>query len=841
MAVVGKAQTDTLQLENVLSPEGLNVPAAQDSMGSPEKDVINAAIFYEATDSAVYDALEQKVYLYGNAVVKYGDIELRSGYIAYGFADNSVYASGIPDSAGQLVQKPVFLQAGQEFKPETIRYNFKSGKGFIEDVITSQGEFYLHADETKRFPNEWVHIRKGKFTTCDAEKPHYHFHLTKAIVIPEDKVVSGPVYVRFWNIPTPLALPFGWFPNKQTSSHGILLPAYGNGGNLGYFLRDGGYYIPIGDFADTRFLADVYTRGSWTLRNISSYRKKYKYNGNFNVSRSLLKQGLEELPGFSKRTEFFVRWNHNQDPKARPNTSFSADINAGSRNNFTNNIVSNQQDYLSNTFQSNVRFTRSWAGKPYNLSVNLRHSQNSLTRNVDLTLPSVAFTVSRFYLPLSFLNTKPGAKKWYETIGVNYAMNFDNRLDVEDRELRFDNYRSLSTQFRNGIRHTLNVNTSLKAGFVSVNPSLSITDRWYFNYLRVGLDPETLQSEKDTVRGFRTAPDWNVAVNANTKVFGLFNLSKTGMLRALRHVITPTVGLSFRPDMGTEVVGYFGQGGGLSSYSPFDIGIFGKPTSSRSGSLNLSILNNLEAKVRNRKDTQSGVSKLSLIENFRAATSYDFFRDSLNFSNVTLDGFTTIFQNVNLNYSSSHSLYDRDSLGRPVNRFLAKTQNRLMRLNAANLALNFNLRSGQNRSGKKSDNVLPEEQEEIDRNSGAFVDFTIPWNLNVAYSMRMNKIFDRDIRRDTSEITQSILFNGDFTVFRKWKVGFNSGYDISAGEFTPTTLNLFWDLHCWELRFDFIPFGIRKSYAVQLNIKSSTLKDLKLQRRRNLSDGDLLL
>jgi hypothetical protein len=820
----------------------INDTLATDSVIQLSKDQINASIFYDAEDSAIYDAINQRVILYGKAIVKYEKIVLQADYITYSFEDNAVFATGLPDSTGNLVGLPIFKEGDQEFRPKSVSYNFRSRKGYIEEVITQQGEFYLHSQQTKRQPNEWIHLKNGKFTTCDKENPHYHFHLTKAIVIPDDKIVSGPVYLKVRKVPTPLALPFGFFPNKRESSQGIILPAYGNGGNLGYFFRDGGYYLPLGPHADTRFLADIYTRGSWTVRNITAYKRRYKYSGNFNVSRSVLKRGLQEIPGYTENTEFFLRWQHSQDPKARPNTSFSADINAGSRNNFTNNINSSQTDYLSNTFQSNVRWNKSWAGKPFNLSANFRHSQNSQTRNVDLTLPALAFTVSRFYLPLGFINKNNPKKSWYENIGVNYSANFDNRITAKDSEFRFDNLDYLSGRMRNGIRHSLNATTSLKAGYVSINPSFNLTDRWYFDYLQVDLDPETLLSRSDTLRGFRNAPDWSLSVNANTKIYGTFNTSRTGAIRAIRHVITPSAGFAFRPDMGTEKFGYFGDGGSYTSYSPFDIGIYGKPNSIRSGSATFSLQNNLEAKVRDKKNGKSGQSKISIIDNFRIGSSYDFFRDSVNFSNINMDGFTTIYKNINLNYSSVHSLYDRDSSGRLIDQFLLREGKGLMRMTTTALALNMNLRSAnRNSAGTRPENLTEEEQEEINRKPEEFVDFSVPWNLNIAYSMRLNKVFDTVQLADTNAITQSVLFNGDLTIYKNWKIGFNSGYDFTAEEFTPTTLNLYWDLHCWELSVDYIPFGFRKSYAVQLNIKASALKDLKLQRRRNLGQSNLLL
>lgn len=830
-----KILPDSLRTDSLYS---INDTLLVDSVQVDEQGFLDAIIYYDCRDSAVYDALNQTVLLYGAAVVKYNEIQLEADYIEYKFADNSVFASGLPDTSGTIVGKPIFKDGKQEIKPLSLSYNFKTKKGFIEEVITQDGDFYLHAKETKRHENEWIHLRNGKFTTCDKENPHYHFHLSRAIVIPDDKIVSGPVIMKVRKVPTPLALPFGFFPNKRESSHGIIIPAYGNGADLGYFFRDGGYYIPIGKYADTKILGDIYTRGSWTLRNITSYKRRYKYSGGFNVSYTTFKRGLTELPSYTESREFFVRWQHNKDSKARPGISFSADVNAGSRNNFTNNLNSSQQDYLTNTFQSNVRWSKAWQGKPYNLSVNMRHAQNSQTGNVDFTLPALAFTVSRFY-PLGNIRQSVGKKRWYELIGVNYAANFDNRLTVQNSQVNIGNLDRLSTQFRNGIRHTVNATTSIKAGYVSINPSVSITDRWYFDYLRLSLDDD-LQTVRDTVNGFRNAPDLNLSVNANTKIYGTVVTSKTGALRAIRHVLTPSIGFSYRPDMGTDITGDYGDGGEAITYNPYQIGIYGVPNSFESGSINFGLINNFEAKVRDKKSSTGGSKKMVLIDNLRINTAYDLFRDSLNLSNIGVSAFTNLGQKLSLNYNSSYNPYDRDSLGRTINQFLWDNNRQLGRLSNASLALNMNLRSKNKTGNRKTDNVSDEDLEMVDKNPGAFVDFTLPWNLNLAYALRLNRVFDVASQRDTNVVTQSILFNGDFTLFKYWKIGFNSGYDFVAKEMTPTTLNLYWDLHCWEFTATYIPFGIRQSYAVQLNIKASALQDLKLQRRRNLGQSNLL-
>jgi hypothetical protein len=843
-----KGHWQILGRDSVIVPaDTLGLPADTISMGSANvpddgSDFINATIFYDA-DTIVFDAKGERILLYGNGRVRYEKIELDAGFIIYDMKNSQVTAHAIADTSGTLVGHPIFKEGKDTFNAKLIKYNFKSGKAYIEHVVTEESEMYLHSEKTVRHPDEYIHIRNGKFTTCNADNPHYHFHLTKAIAIPDDKIVSGPVYMKVRKIPTPLALPFGFFPNKKTGSHGIIIPSYGDGDQLGFFLRDGGYYIPLGQYADTRIIGDIYTRGSWTIRNMTSYRKRYRYTGNFNISRTVLKRGFSELPNFRKDTEFFIRWNHNQDAKARPGVSFSANVNAGSRNNFQNNLNSSQNDYLSNTFQSGISWAKQWQSKPYNLRANLRHSQNSQTGNVDFTLPSVAFNVSRFDLPLSWLRKTQGtSKKWYEQIGANYMAELENRINVPDSEIRLNNMQALANRQRNGIRHTAGLRTTFKAGYVSFVPAMNFTEVWYLDQLRVNFDPETGAQVRDTIGGFNRHFDMNASVTANTKFFGTFNFRNAKRIKAVRHVVTPNVGLTWRPNTGADVSVPVPDSPNQFTYNPMDIGVFGRVGGPASGALTYGVMNNLEMKWMDTKGDKPVAKKIAIIESYRLGGSYDFFRDSLRFSDISASGFTSITDKLNLTYNAIFTPYDRDSLGRPVDRLLVDTQGKLWNMRSTSLGFNMNLRSGMGKKKEKpKTSASDEELAMIEQNRQEFVDFNVPWNLNLTYSLNLRKQFVPQLQADTLQVTQSILFNGDFTVFKKWKVGFNSGYDLVLKDFTPTTLNVYWDLHCWEAALDIIPFGIRKSYAIRLNVKAAVLQDLRLQRVRNLGQSDLLL
>ncbi|MGB1032520.1 MAG: putative LPS assembly protein LptD, partial [Flavobacteriales bacterium] len=467
---------------------------------APENNTsgINESIHYNADDSVVFDLLNGKVLLYGNAVVVYDGLEVKAAFIEYDFKKSVACAAGVSDSTGVLQGKPQLSDDGQNFTQEYMCYNFKTKEGFSKVSVTQDGDAIFHAGVSKRHENEWIHIRNGKFTTCDAENPHYHFHLRKAIIVPDEKVVSGPLIMKVRKVPTPLALPFGWFPTQNKQSHGIILPGYGNANSLGFFLKDGGYYFPIGRNWDTRILGDIYSRGSWGVRNITNYKKRYKYSGNFNVSRTVIKNGFQELSSFSKQTEFFLRWTHNQDPKARPNSRFSANVNLGSRNNFRNNLNSSQQDFLTNTFTSSVQYNQSFPSKPWTLGISARQSQNSSSGNLDLTLPSITLNRNRTYLPLgTFTKNRVSQRKLDKLVAVTYSANFDNLLSTESSRVRFDNIGPLSRSMKNGIRQTVSLNSQLKAKFVTITPNLTYNEYWNFKRLQVSRDPDTGLVKRD--------------------------------------------------------------------------------------------------------------------------------------------------------------------------------------------------------------------------------------------------------------------------------------------------------------------------------------------------------
>ncbi|MBL7963702.1 MAG: LPS-assembly protein LptD [Flavobacteriales bacterium] len=818
----------------VLTWAGMGVCMAQGGLEAPVR--------YSARDSIRYDAAMQTVYLYGAATVSYQDISLTAERIVYHFRNEEAQAFGVPDSTGQVQGLPQFTQADHTFQADSIRYSFRTGKGLIREVRTQEQETWVQARVSKRLDNGQVHSTGGLLTTCDRPRPHYHFRVNRMIVIPEDKIVAGPGVMKVGNVPVPLAVPFALFPNRPRGSAGILIPVWGESRELGFYLLNGGYYLPLGDHMDLQLTADIYSKGSWGARAMSRYRTRYRYNGTLDLTGNMLRRGTPELADFTRQRTFFVRWNHQLAPQASSRDRFNASVNAGSSNTFTNNFNSSVNDYLSNTFQSNIAWSRLWPGRPYNLTVNLRHSQNSLTRRFDFTLPSATFNLNRV-TPFKRSSAKAiGGPRWYEQIGVSYSANFDNRVSTTEDQLFLGNFGNLLKESQNGVRQQAIAITSFKTRLVTVNPEFRVTDRWYFESLRKTYDPVADSVITDTVPGFARAGDWSASAALTSKVYFLYTYGN-GLVKAVRHVITPSATFGYRPDFSTLQEGPFGPGGTTSSYSPFQNGIFGQPPVGASALVNLNLLQSVEAKVRSGKpddDGRSTYKNMSLLDYVGLNASHDWLQDSTRWSQIGLAARTTLLNRIPINFVSSWDPYAADSLGRRINTSALERDGRLARLTYMNAAIGFDVKS--KRHGQASGTTADNDRTvvaEPDPNRGARMNFNMPWQLAVNYSYDLSRLWSN--AEYTESTRQSVLFHGDVTVLKYWKLGFNSGYDLEAGEWTPTSLNLYWDLHCWEFNLNVIPIGIRRSFSFRINIKASILRDMKVEQRGAIgNDGRLL-
>lgn len=780
-------------------------PSEQLAAADSSRQTSGFAVSWGAADSTRVDAATSEVQLFGAAFVAMDDIRLEADRIVYSPSTNQACAYGRRDTLGQWVGRPVLTQGGQRFEQDELCFDLKSRRGLSRQAVTVQGEAVFHAEVAKRQANERIHVANAKFTTCDAENPHFHFHLKRAVMIPGEKVVSGPFYLKFRKIPTPVALPFGWFPTPpEKRSHGLLMPGYGDGGSLGFFLKDLGYYMPIGEYADTRLTGDLYTGGSWAIRSSTNYKVRYWASGNFNVSFQRQRIGFNGLPSLTKQNQFFVRWSHNQDSRARPNSRFNTSVNFGSNNHFQSNLSSNQQDYLTNTFQSSVQWSRSFPGKPYNVALSARHGQNSQTGNVDLTLPAFTFNLQRTSLAKLVGATSAG-NRLLDEIAITGSSRFEQTMQAPDSVFVSGDWNNVS--FRNGIKHSASASSQMRLGFVSVTPSFSYDEFWAFESLDGYLEQTELGvvQVRDTLSGFQATRDWRLAANASTRLYGTFEFGKERRVQALRHVISPSVGLSYTPERNrTKEVSL---NDASWEFNPYSLNRFNPQDILASGAINLGVSQNLEAKIRDRSSGE--VKKVRLIDNVITTANYNLIADSLGLSDITTRANTDLFNRMRINLGVTHSAYARDSMGQRIDVFLWDQGEGLLRLTQANAAFGSNFSGGE---------------------TTAF-----PWDCRVDYNLDVRKNWLTAAQRDTVIMSQSARLRGSVRIADRWRVDVNGGYDLVNLELTPTQLDIYWDLHCWELSVNWVPIGIRKSIYVRLNIKASMLKDLKLEFR----DSDL--
>ena len=830
--------------------------------------ILDALVEYTAEDTIFHDIRNRRVYIYGNADLKYVDMHLQADYIVIDFNTSELYASGLPDTAGVMRGLPVFTEGMQSFTSKELRYNFETNRGRTIGVITEEADGFVHGDVVKLQPNREVHVSEGKYTTCDNPDPHFHIEFRRAKIIPNDKIVSSFAFLVIRDVPTPLFIPFGFFPNKRGQASGILIPSYGEARNRGFYLENGGFYWGINDYIDLSIRGDIYSRGSWALRTGSNYNVRYRYSGNFNLSYAVNVLGEENLPGYERSRDFRIQWSHSQAPQAHPSRTFRASVNAGSSQASRFNPVSDD-DYLTNTFSSNISYARSF-GSRYNFSANLRHSQNTNTRMVDLGLPEISFSANRFY---PFRRGATGSGKWYEDINVSYNMRARNELHIADSLLFTE---EALQQFRNGVRHDIPVSYSTRVlNHFNLSTGINYNERWYFSTINRYWDETAMVNDTlfgkvvtDTVPGFKAAREFSFSSGLSTRVYGLMQFRR-GPVKALRHVISPSLGFSMRPDFADPFWGYYDTYYDPvlereQTYSIFEGSIYGGPPAGRSGNLSLSISNNLEMKVRNRRDQDGEDRKIVLVDNFSISTGYDLARDSLNLSDIRLSGRTRLAGNFDITYSSSWTPYARNEQGQYINQFLWETDRRLLKLNNTRWALNFNYTlSSRDRIDSRSDdngrgtgmtdmphgadrefgmpdndndfNGMPMDMER-DMMPLNGVDYSVPWNLTFSYSFNYNANYRFAEDKMDRNYIQNLSVRGDMYLTPKWRIGFRTGYDFDNKQMTYTSIDVYRDLHCWEMTFNWIPMGFRQSYNFTIRVKSSVLQDLKLRRRTHHMD-----
>lgn len=814
---------------------------------------IDAQIDRNCNDSTIQDLKNNKIYYFGDAVIKYDDIEIRADYIEFDFEKHTVFAKGLPDSTGKIQGKPVFTQDNQKYYSDEMSFNFDTKKGIISKVFTEDNQNYLHGDKIKKMDDGKINIRSGSFTTCNnREHPHYEFHFNKAIVIPDDKIVAKMLYARIEETPIPVAIPFALIPNARGQRSGIIIPSFGQSANRGYYFENGGYYWAINQHMDLQLIGDIYTRGSWAVKPTFRYVSRYKFNGSIAASYAINKVGVEGSADYTESTDFKIRWLHKQDPKARPKSSFSADVYIVSNNYNKYNAVSTTE-YLSNTFQSSIAYQTSFANKFY-LTVNGSHSQNTLTHNMTITLPEITFTMSRVY-PLKNIG-KVGKKHWYSELNLSYSANAKNYISMADSLFFKDKWLD---NMQNGMQHRVPINLPVKLfKHFTWTTSLNLSDKMYLQYYKKNwvLDNDgTGHVKTDTIPHFSNVFTYDVSSNITTKIYGMFRFKK-GPVRAIRHVFTPTVGFSYNPDFSSSFWNYYStyvDGNGVEQkYSYYQGEIYGAPAAQRSGRLTYNLSNNIEIKVPSKKDTVNGLKKIVLIENLTLSGNYDMAKDSLNWSYLNISGRTTLFKNFTIQYASVWDPYVLDSTGtKQLNKYEWDINQRLFRKKSVawNFSASYSINDktfGKKKNKEKTDrplisspNASEEELDDIRNNPGGYVDWSTSWSLSLSYNLRMtnNLSYINYILNDNRSTVQTLGLSGEITLSPKWKVSAQTGWDFETRKITYTSLTVYRDLHCWEMRFNVIPYGTYKSWNFQINVKASALQDLKLTKKKDYRDN----
>lgn len=812
------------------------------SLISISKNAIKEVVDYKSKDSVAIDLKSRHAYLFTDGNIKYQGISLRSDCVVVDFEHQSLFAKGVADSTGKYQGRPFFQQDGTDYHADSLRFNFSSQKGLIYGVITQEGDGFLHGDKIKKINDSVMYLSSGQYTTCNHLHPHYAINFSKSKLIANDKIIMGPAYVSIQDIPTPLALPFAFFPlTTKDRASGVIMPSYGWMDGRGYYLKDGGYYLALNDFMDLALLGELYTNLSWKAEVKSNYYRKYRYKGLLDFSFGRTKTGIRgDVNTYSVYSDFKVAWKHDQDAKANPHSRFSADVNFVSRN--YNKNTTNSADYFNSTTTSSVSYSAQ-LGSMFNLAAAFNESFNAQTGIINIKLPSFSLSSTTFY-PLRSKESS-GSYKWYENISLSYVLEGSNNVSALDSNLL---KRSTLSQMQYGFQHRVPLQSTVKVlKFFSWTNSASYNERWHWSTINKHIDPNTQALIIDTVRGFRANRDFSLSSSLSTRIYGMFNF-KHGPVKALRHVINPSISFNYRPDFGSDRFDYWrsytDSTGYVHRYSIFEQSLYGGPSDGRSGRLAFSVGNNLEAKYKPLRDTTGQLKKIVLIENLTLSMSYDLAKDSLNWSDLVVNGRTTLFKNLILNYSGSFIPYVVDTLGNKHDVLLWTAENRLFRKSNSTWSTQLSWSLNNNTFGKNRKNrsgsiagqqIRPIMQTPFNYNPalmmGSYADFSMPWNLSFNYTLSYVSNYVAKQFNYQNTVVQTLSLTGNVSLTDKWRISATTGYDFTQKAMSYTSIDIYRDLHCWEMRFNWVPFGYYKSWNFQINIKANSLKDVKYEKR----------
>lgn len=836
---------------------------------------LDQVVNFAAKDSIVFQG-RRNAHFYGASDVKYGNISLAATSIRMDMDSSLVHAAGVPDTTGELQGKPVFKDQSGEYQSRLMKFNFKTKKGYITDIVTEQGEGFLTGGITKKMENDEYYIKDGRYTTCDNhDHPHFYFQLTKAKVKPKKDVVMGPAYMVLEDLPLPLAVPFGFFPFTDKYSSGVLMPTFGEDYNRGFYLRNGGYYLALSDYVDLALTGEIYTRGSWGITAQSTYAKRYRFRGNFNVSFLTTVNGNKGDPDYTKMKNFQILWSHTQDAKANPNMTLSASVNFATSGYSRNNL----DDYYRNSFTENtksstVNWTYRFPGSKWSLSATASVAQRTSDSTLNVSFPN--FTISMSQTTPFKRKKAVGDERWYEKIKISYTGRFQNSLTAKQNEFF---KKSLIKDWRNGMSHTVPINATFTLfKYINVTPTLTLNDRMYTSKIRRQWDPNASAEVADTTHSFYNVFDFNASLSLNTKLYGFFKPLKFmgDKVQMIRHVITPTISFSASPDFSTPFWGYYGtykytDANGVEQqrkYSYFQHGVFGSVGTGRSGVVSFSIANNIEAKVKSDNDS-TGFKKVSIIENLTLSQSYNFAADSLRWSNLNTSLLLRLTKSFNLNLSATWDVYKYalNEYGNPVrvNKLRLFNGGGWGRLASAGTSFSYTFNNDTFKNlfgrGKNKKNTQEDKKPSLSgdrRGSGnsddepgadgkstdivlqpnGYMKWDFPWSLTVNYSLNYGYgAFNKDKLEYKGKWTHNLSFNGSLRPTKNWNISLSASYNFDSHKIAYMNCTISRQMHCFTMSASFVPVGPYKSYNFHIAVKSSILSDLKYDKHSSYSNG----
>ena len=835
---------------------------AADSLQMLHKSSLEAPAFTVAKDSIIEDFSDgkQMIYYYGDVSVTYGNMKLAADYMEYDLKTATLYARGTKDSTGVIKGMPVMEQGQKTYTMEEVRYNFETQKARITNMVTQEQDGILHGRNIKMMPDRSINMTHGKYTVCDCDEPHYYLHLTAAKVMtqPSQKTVFGPAYPVIADVPLPIGLPFGFIPKRPDRATGILFPTFGEETKRGFYMRDAGLYFVIGDYFDIALTADIYTLGSWAVDLNSRYKVNYKCNGSFSLTYSNDQIGEKGSADFQQARNFGVKWSHSQDAKARPGTSFTASVNFSSPQNNRYNSTS-LNEALQNQISSSISYSRNWNGK-INLSLNALHSQNSRDSSYSFTLPNLTLSVSRFY-PFKRKN-RVGKERFYEKFSLGYNTSFQNKINFKASEF---NKPGFWDKFQNGMTHNFQIGlpnfTLLK--YINVTPSVSYGMNWFFRKTEKEYNPDSGRVEDIKGKAFGTfgaTHNYSGSISMSTRLYGMFNFGKHRKLQAIRHVVTPSVSASFSPEKGTYFNGwrtltYIDKSGKpqAQDYNIYAGNVGSYPGKGKTASLNLSLGNNFEAKVRDLKDTTgTGTKKIKLIDNLNFTTGYNFLAEQFNMSNVGVTMNTSIFGklgiNGNLNFDP-YAMEVQDKRVVRVNKFAITQGQGLLRLNSATVSLSYSL-SGEGKingndgskqaGGNPADHYTriyyhPITGEYIPGGYLYYMNPNVPWSVNFNYSFNYRPTYQYANEKMTKvkNYTQTLGMSGNIKLTQRLSMQLSTNFDLMAMKMGATQLSATYDMHCFNINVSWVPTGKWQSWSFRIQAKAAALADLLRFKKSN--------